>query len=191
MPLLIPSPERDLFRRVMRRYQLNFVIVGEMVEEDGEYGPEPSREATYAELQMWYRIIPPELVEQLNNVWRGMPTAEGLRIGTDLDATPEELHEALDVGPVVYLSAADAAALRKNPPKGIVWQLNQEALDHGWFATTPQTKIYCSREVPQGYFLRLDAPDPRLNWVASKNSKIKPEPTVYWDLRPEPLLTSR
>ena len=179
MPLKPLSPEHNFQRRVARRYGLDFVITGETLEEDDEYGTHTVREATGPEMQMWRKIVPEHIQAKLNRVWHEAQT---------LEATPQELHAVLRTAPFVYLCALDFAALRGNPPKDQDWSINVDSasVQHGRMAQTRDTMVFVSREIPTGYYLALPAPDPRLNWTPPAGERqIRPELDNFdFELRP-------
>ena len=182
------APERDFLRRIMRRYGLDFVIIGELVNEENEYGTSELRDATRPELQMWYRIIPQEIQKKVNDVYI-LPDTDLV-----LEAVSEEVCGAVKYRKVIYLNAKDFAVLRNHPPKGLESVTEKHLLLMGHVATIEEdiespTKIFVSRQIPQGYFLSMDEPDFDLNWrPASETRELQPkiEPFKY---RLEPLLT--
>ena len=188
------AAQRDFFRRVMKRYDLDFVIMNEMVEEMGEYGPEPLRDATGPEMHMWEMLVPIFIREKIAAAYQGADLT--------LDALPEEIYPVvLFHGPIVYLNAKDFAVLLRSPPKddlGLGTSLEpitiRELLLLGHYATVTcngnSTKIFVSREIPQGYFLELSDPESALNWRPTQSEREVKPPLETWPylLKLQPLL---
>lgn len=178
--------ETDFLRRVARRYGLDFVINdnSNILQEYGEYGWEPYRDATSAECSMWRIIVPLDIREKVCQVYHGGDLT--------LDATIDEIVEAVYLSnKVVYLNPIDFLVLRADPPKDHNFELINERglLRAGHFATFGDVTIFVSRDIPQGYFLRLDEPDGLLNWLPDSGERqVKPE-IDKWKYNIEPLLS--
>ncbi len=183
MTLQPNSPESNFLKRIARRYKLNFTIYTDagLVQEFGEYGLETSREATDPELTMWNIIIPKDLQEKVNKAYLGGDLA--------LDATVEELEEALLGKSIVYLSAQDFQVLITERPKGAFdFIMDRNVLLSGHVANYGKTKVFVSRDIPKGYYHCREVPDPMLNWQPPPGERqIKPEINSL-DYYLEPLL---
>ncbi len=175
-------PEDDFLRRVMHRYELDFVLIGESVMEWGEYGWEPIRDASHAEMTMWGRLLPDDLRERVDG-------AHHYRRDADLILPPtlEDVTEAVAYGPHVYLNQLDYNIVRRRPPR--YWTYLYKTAGHRatWrkslHGVRPDVDIYVSPDVPRGYFVRLEQHDRWLCWQESWGSRPIAGPFQY-DLKP-------
>lgn len=186
-------PEQDFMRRVMRRFRLNFVIVGEQVADDGSGNGIEWRDATEPEISMWDLMIPSEIREQLNNLYKG----RDLDLELVLDPTYQELEQILDCygsdtlssrKPYVYLSAEDFCFLRKGSldHEELNLSTSRDLLRTGLVATYHGAQVYVSRWIPRGYYYLAAQPDPVLCWQPTSDKReLCPIPKDFdYDLKP-------
>lgn len=177
-------PEYNFIRRVMRRFNLNHVIVGDQVVENGEYGLD-MRDATNPELTMWDQLIPHDVRDKLHKIYS---------LDKDLvfDPTYEEIEQILDCygtstwgsrTPYVYLSPddyiifRDGGAIAKEKPE---INTDNDKISLGWYASYKGSYVCVSEWIPRGYYYLSEKLDELLNKKpTSSNEEIGSTPNNF------------
>ncbi len=178
--MLEPIYKNDFLFRISKRYGFYFVIFedSETILEFKESYEDNTREATGPELLMWAEIVPKDIRDKVNKFYRGGDS--------EIESTLEEIISSIQFKKIVYLSAEDFQILFKNRPQNIEFVNERNLLQAGHFASIDSTKIFVSREIPKGYYLSLQEPDPMLNWKPAEGEReIKPQLDSYkYNLQP-------